>query len=150
MGSQEGNLPAYTIPGRGSMPGPRTGVYFVWMLSGKDLVQSATEEYRFVAPADLRLQEITVIADVVVSNPTYRVEKGYTLGGGDDIIAATIWPASDVAATTAGSSLSFRDIPKDEYVTIQLDADSGDTLLAYTMTITGYYKGHIHTDPADD
>lgn len=150
MGSLEGSLPAYMNPGRGSMPGPRTGVYFTWVISGKNLATSETSTFRLRAPMDLRLEEITVNADDVTSDPTYRVKKGVSTAAGSDIIATGNWPADDTAETTSGSDLSNRDIDKDDYVTVILAADSGDTLLGYCITITGYAQGHMHDDPVYD
>jgi hypothetical protein len=135
------------MQGRGHMPGPASGVYWAWTVSGKDLINSEASEFRINAPYACRVILVTMVADTTTSDPTIAIVNETQSA---DIMATRNFPASDTAENREGSNLTNRDVAKGDRIRVSLTADGGDALFNYTITILFYAEGHVNADPGND
>lgn len=144
MGNQplSGDLPSHLI-GRTNVPGPATGGYVTWAVTVDNLPNGEHPEFDFLAPADLRIMEISAGCETVTTTGvTVTVVNGST-----SLVAAYTFTNAPVALTLVSSAA--RDMDDGDILHVNLTAATG-AIIGVTVLITAFIKGHVYADSAND
>ncbi len=143
MSSRSGTLPGHLRDGRTSFSGPCQGGYFPIVVNIESLASTDTRAYTFLAPMDMRLEEVMVNRDTGTGNTTCRVRHD-----GTDVVASAVVPAVDVA-TAQTLVAATRNVADGEEIEVLLTGVT-NTSTAMSVLLTYYTRGHVYADEAND
>lgn len=144
MGSRAGTLPGYARDGRTTISGPLQGAYFPLSWGTRAVLASGTHIFRWEAPMDLRLLEVSIHTENVTSTPTFLLQHNNV-----DVVTVLNWPADDTT-TVLTIVKAQRDISKGNDIELTVVLAGGEGLVSPTALMTYYTRGHINADDVND
>ncbi len=145
MGKQAASpMPAH-LRGRGTQRGPMAGGYVTWAVTVDNIANSEDPEFSFVAPADLRIMEISTGAEAATAGSGLTMTA---VNGSTSLVAA--YTITTTPTVNAFASSAARDMSKGDLLHINIAAAADADATGLAVFITAYILGHVQADSADD
>lgn len=143
MASRDGEFIPHA-QGRRSHGGPTSGGYVTWAVTVDNLANTETPEFDFVAPAALRIMEVSSGCETVgTTGATVAVVNGAT-----SLVAAYTITATPTVNTLVASDAA-RNMAKGDLLHVNLNATTG-ALTGVVVFITAYVRGHVNAEAVND